>query len=937
MSRIAPRPQTVPEPASTARDASRETRWVLVVCCLAFGLRLFRLDAQPLWWDEAISAHLARSPWMDIIADRSANLHPPLYFLLLKCWTGMAGDSPFSLRFLSTFLNVPIVPAFYVFGRRWLGRRSGIIAAVLAACSPLYLYYAQEARVYALLPVVFLALLALTRRLGLSSPRSGWRQWLLLAGVEILALGLHYMSLFAVAYVLVKLAVRLRRQRAGLVRLVAAQGLVALLLSPWLLSVLQHASALGARMGMSNWQAEPVTLAHFVRLLWTFQLTGLTSLVADPVAVGLTSGVALAMAVAVARLLTSPGPRRSLAVLLLDWLIPLASAFLVWRIRPLSHPRYAILFTPALLLLIARALDLLLERSRFERGVAAALAVSLGATFSLGLFVYHTRFAKDDTRSTASVVATHATANDLILVPPEDWSIPYYYDGPGRVAMAWSGDAPAGWEHLSTLTRDTGTVFLVDYYRATRDPRAILPFALESAGSLSNQWRFKGLYVRAYQIGQAVAAPDLSPVSARFGPVQLSGAWIERRPPADTAIPVALRWHLGESTSARLRAALRLRDDAGWTWASADDWLLNEAAAPTDGWGVGHAATTYHLLPLPSGTPPLSYTLTVGVYLVEESTIHPLDLLDEAGAPHGQTFDLGSVSLGPPLGLETDPYRLGNPVARWETPVVADTRLTLAGAALDRTSAAPGQPIYVSLRWVGTQPTSSTQTVLLLEQGGETLLSASAPAGGRYPAERWTAGQTVVEHRRLTIPPAASDGPVQVSLQIGTRHIELGSVDVATGEHLFEPPPIAHELGIRFGDVAELAGYDVENEKRNENANGEIIVTTNNAVTITLYWKALAGASGVDYTVFTHILAPDGHLVGQHDGPPTEGARPTPGWISGEFIVDRHAMVFREAYAGPARVAVGLYDPITMERVPIEGGGTLALLPTMLNVQAHGD
>jgi 4-amino-4-deoxy-L-arabinose transferase-like glycosyltransferase len=935
MSRATSRPQTASEPASAARNVPPETRWVLVVCCLAFGLRLFRLDVQPLWWDEAISAHLARSPWMDVIADRVANLHPPLYFLLLKCWTGVAGDSPFGLRLLSTFLSIPVVPAFYVFGRRWLSRRSGMVAAVLAACSPLYLYYAQEARVYAFLPVVFLALLALTRRLGLSAPRPSWRQWLLLAGVEILALGLHYMSLFAVAYALAKLIVRLRRQRAGLVRLVAVQGLVALLLLPWLLSVLQHASALGARMGMSNWQAEPVTLARFVRLLWTFQLTGLTSLVADPVAVGLTSGFALAMAVAMACLLTSPGPRRSLAILLLDWLIPLASAFLVWRVRPLSHPRYVILFTPALLLLIARTLDLLLERAWLERGVAALLTLSLGAAFSLGLLVYHTRFAKDDTRSAATVVATHATANDLVLVPPEDWSVPYYYDGPARVAMVWSGDAPADWEHLSALTRDTGTVFLVDYHRATRDPRAILPFALESAGSLSNRWRFKGLYVRAYHIDQAVTTPDLSPVSARFGPVQLSGAWIERRPPADTAIPVALRWRMGEPTPARLRAGLCLRDDDGWTWASADDWLLDEAAAPTDGWGVGHAAITYHLLPLPSGTPPLSYTLTVGVYRVEEATIRPFDLLDEAGAPYGQTLDLGSVSLGPPLGLKTDPYRLGDPVARWETSVVADTGLTLAGAALDRTSAAPGQPVYVSLRWVGTQPVPSAQTVLLLEQGGETLLSTSAPAGGRYPAERWTAGQTVVEHRRLTIPPTANDGPAQVSLQIGARRVRLGSVDVATGKHLLEPPPMAHELGIRFGDVAELAGYDFENEKTNEN--GEIVGTTDSAVTVTLYWKALAGASSVDYTVFTHILAPDGHLVGQHDGPPAGGARRTPGWISGEFIVDRHAMVFREAYTGPAYVAVGLYDPITMERVAVGGGGTFVLLPTMLNVQAHKD
>ena len=509
--------------------------------------------------------------------------------------------------------------------------------------------------------------------------------------------------------------------------------------------------------------------------------------------------------------------------------------------------------------------------------------------------------------------------------------------GPPR--WRWSGDAPADWSHVTALTRNTGAVFLVDYYRATRDPRAILPFGLESAGSLSDLWRFKGLYVREYQLHQPVAPPDLSPTSARFGPLRLTGAWIEGGPPADTAVPVALRWRLEEPVPARLRVGLRLRDDAGWTWSTVDDWLLDQAAAPTDGWRVGPEATTYHLLPLPPGTPPLSYTLTAGVYRVEEETIHPLDLLDGAGAAFGQSFDVGIVSLGPALGLETDPYRLGDPVALWETPIAAGSGLTLTGAALNRPSAAPGQPVYVSLRWTGTSPAPSPETVLLLEQGGETLLSASAPPGGRYPIERWRAGQTVVEHRRLTIPPTANDGQARVSLQVGARRIELGSLDIAAGEHLFEPPPMAHETGIRFGDVAELAGYELAGEAEDENrsASGEIVVTTGSAPAITLYWKALEGASSVDYTVFTHILAPDGHLVGQHDGPPGGGARPTPGWLPGEFIVDRHAMVFREAYTGPARVAVGLYDPITMERVVVEGGGTMALLPTILNIEPQQD
>jgi hypothetical protein len=46
-------------------------------------------------------------------------------------------------------------------------------------------------------------------------------------------------------------------------------------------------------------------------------------------------------------------------------------------------------------------------------------------------------------------------------------------------------------------------------------------------------------------------------------------------------------------------------------------------------------------------------------------------------------------------------------------------------------------------------------------------------------------------------------------------------------------------------------------------------------------------------------------------------------------------MTWREPYTGPARVEVGLYDPATMERLPLSSGETFILLPTTLTV--HGN
>jgi len=98
--------------------------WSFLIA-LSFALRLYHLNAQPIWWDEAISIHLATSPLADLLADRAAHVHPPLYFLLLKAWVILAGPTAFSVRFLSAWFNTLLVPAVYAFGHWWLGRRAG--------------------------------------------------------------------------------------------------------------------------------------------------------------------------------------------------------------------------------------------------------------------------------------------------------------------------------------------------------------------------------------------------------------------------------------------------------------------------------------------------------------------------------------------------------------------------------------------------------------------------------------------------------------------------------------------------------------------------------------------------------------------------------------------------------------------------------------------
>jgi hypothetical protein len=91
-------------------------------------------------------------------------LSPPLYHLLLHGWTRLAGDGDFAGRLLSALLGAAAIPITYLLARALFGRRTALVAALLAAVAPLYVVYSREAAMYALF--LLLALLAALGHVG---------------------------------------------------------------------------------------------------------------------------------------------------------------------------------------------------------------------------------------------------------------------------------------------------------------------------------------------------------------------------------------------------------------------------------------------------------------------------------------------------------------------------------------------------------------------------------------------------------------------------------------------------------------------------------------------------------------------------------------------------------------------------------------------------
>lgn len=205
-----------------------------LLLALAAALRLHGLAYRDLWFDElgSVAMALTGNLW------ESEGGNPPLYFALLRIWMHIAGTDIAQIRVLSALFGVASVAAlFWVAVELRLPAPARWWGAFLLACSPLHLYYSQEARAYALL--VLLLLLAIGS--FLQAIRTGNR-WSWVAHGLSVAAGLYtHNMMIPMVGAFWAAAVVLGAPRARWRGLALAHALAVVAYGPWLPRLWQQA------------------------------------------------------------------------------------------------------------------------------------------------------------------------------------------------------------------------------------------------------------------------------------------------------------------------------------------------------------------------------------------------------------------------------------------------------------------------------------------------------------------------------------------------------------------------------------------------------------------------------------------------------------------------------------------------------------------------
>ena len=469
----------------------------------ALSLRLWRIGFQSLWRDEADAIAFATQPLGDLLRMfLTPGENGPLYFLALRPWLALFGESEAALRSFSALAGAALVPLLFWLGARLFGKRAGWIAAALAPVAPYAVWYSQEGKMYALVALLAAGSFAC---LWLGLEQGSRRAWAGYVILTTLSPFVHYLTALLIPTFALVFLVGLRRWRPHATGYLASLALIALPYLPF--------AAWQLRVWLSGFRTGH-PFVPFPRALAS-------------VLFGFSEGVRpldtfWAMVPFLLCLLAAWGsiqPRRhrehgetSLSFSVPPWFVSATSCTIWWAApffllfaislrSPLFVERYLITTLPAFLLLLAAGLDNLLRRARWLGILTAAaiLVVSLR-----GVWVQATQPIKPDMRAAAGYVCTRLSPGDAVvfLIPHVEpvfarycsaaytaVAAPYTNDGQDEAAVRAKLDA---------ALQDRNSVWLVESEAHLWDERGLLRAALEAGWTQSQDSDFNMVRVVGY-------------------------------------------------------------------------------------------------------------------------------------------------------------------------------------------------------------------------------------------------------------------------------------------------------------------------------------------------------------------------------------------------------------------------------------------------------
>ena len=251
-------------------------------------------------------------------------------------------------------------------------------------------------------------------------------------------------------------------------------------------------------------------------------------------------------------------------------------------------------------------------------------------------------------------------------------------------------------------------------------------------------------------------------------------------------------------------------------------------------------------------------------------------------------------------------------------------QIRLLGYRLEAGQVRTGEETAITLYWQALKPVGKDYTTFIhaLGRGLTKVGEVNGYAGqGNFPPSRWPVGPIIEDRYTFTIDPAAQ-APTLMRLNVGFfdhERQDLPPLQIVDAQGDEAPAHVAQQVLVAAG-----SGADEPCSRMSVTFAGQISLRCADLLAgeagqkiLRLRWSVDARPQQ-DYTVFIQLWQ-DGRQVAGFDGPPFKGDLPTIYWQPEFRLVDDHVLDLSQLPAGDYRLVIGLYNPLSGERLPAFG------------------
>ena len=347
---------------------------------------------------------------------------------------------------------------------------------------------------------------------------------------------------------------------------------------------------------------------------------------------------------------------------------------------------------------------------------------------------------------------------------------------------------------------------------------------------------------------------------------------------ADESIRITFDWQAIKPPTNNYRVALRLVDQNGNVRLTNTPSVPVRKMFPTTAWQPSHVISDFHQFDLDLSLEPDTYTLQVGFVLP----------FSDKGL--GDWVSLDQIKVMPP----TQPSAIAHPFrARF------DNGAWLMGYDAP-SSFTPKSQIAIRLFWLLPQGlTQPFEAEVCLEKCATMKIEPN-----KQPKDRIIETQTTLNAPALSGKHQARVGVAASQAECGWFASQSSRCDLPL--ITIEGQPLTESV-INFKNQIALETLKIETPS----------ATVGSTVIVTAQWRGLRQMKD-DYTVFVHLIGPDGLLHGQVDTIAAQGTMPTSQWKLNQPIADRFEIrIPDDAPKGEYRLEVGWYLLATLDRLSV--------------------